>query len=204
MRRKAGPNHSPSSVMEINCRDALGDAEEPARDILHRYARLNPDELRPLFAYFKEGRRNGNLHRALMIEQLLRWHPEAAEWEWDKLFTTSGLRRKAFAVFVALEENSEADLNTVLKEANALWDYNHSEYEEARRELDKDLMGAEPKFGELLKIEREARGDDSQYHTVYRALKRVGWPGLQNGTREGLEKLVRAILWVSPDEEKGG
>lgn len=188
--------------MSIDWKSVQGTTQEPTRDVLWRYVRLTPLELRALRGQLSalataEEDGSGYLHRAWACELVLRWHPEAAEWEWERIYSSPNLWMKGRAVGLALMEWENADLREVLLRATQLLTFEQETFEKGLEELDRDLMGHDPNFGHLLRVEKASRESPESYHTVYRALTRVGWPGIEDGTRAGLRKLTRAIMWLS-------
>ena len=193
---------------EIHWREVRGLTEEPTREVLRRYVRLTPMELRALRGQLRalaanEEDEGAYLHRAWTCELVLGWHPEAAGWEWRRIYNSPNISRKGRAVAVALEQRKNASLREVLLRATQLLTFEQGTFEKGVEKLNRDLMGHDPTVRRLLQQAVEpAREAPDDYHTVYRALTRIGWPGIEQGTRGGLRKLTRAIMWLSDDDSE--
>ncbi|MCS4159506.1 hypothetical protein [Salinibacter ruber] len=168
------------------------------REALKRYARLEEAEIRRLRDTV-EGLPDSR-SRVMACDFLLNWHPEAEGWNWDKICGNPSLSKKARALTLALTEERQRQLKDVLLRACNLLSFEEAAYEAGLAKLERDLMGSEPAFGDLKEVEEASRESAESYHTIYRSLRRAGWPGIEGGSREGLEKLTQAITMLNPPD----
>lgn len=184
------------------------------REALKRYARLEEAEVRALRDALEslpeeEARRCqfGDV-RVIACNQLLKWHPEAKSWNWERILTESNQREYELpaygnALHISLLSGSDESLREVLLRADA---YLHLDTDEVEVELRKWTRGEEqdPTFGDGLIAEEGLVEDHDGYDTTYNELDNLGWPGIREGTREGLKKLAEAIYWAASAGNDGG
>lgn len=137
------------------------DEDDPAHEVVGRYARLSPFELRALrnrlrsLAEQAEGKQPEDVLQADdpfegfeariaekhcrrlagMCERILSWHPEAAGWSWDHIVGNTTLRAHAIAVQGALDNYpDEKEVTTILRTASAYWGYDSDEHADAMQQ----------------------------------------------------------------------
>ncbi|MCS3831233.1 hypothetical protein GGP91_003334 [Salinibacter ruber] len=177
------------------------------REALKRYARLEEAEVRALrdaLEGFPEEEARmcqfGDV-RVIACNKLLEWHPEAKSWNWERILSESNQREYELpayghALYNSLLSDSNESLREVLLRADA---YLHLDTDEVEGELRKWTRGQEqdPTFEDALTAEEGLVEDHDGYDTTYNELDNLGWPGIREGTREGLKKLAEAIHWAA-------
>lgn len=139
--------------------------DDPSHEVVERYARLSPFELRALrdrlrsmaekadeeqpenplqandpFEGFEGHVAARHCRRlARMCERILNWHPEAAEWHWNQIVANATLRGHAKAVQGALQNYPDEDTPTkILRTASKYYGYDPEAHTEAIEQYRKD------------------------------------------------------------------
>jgi hypothetical protein len=201
---------------EVDWTDMPGyeDEDDAAHEVVKRYARLSPFELRALRDQLRTLAKAAEDEWAAVqcrrlarhCSQVLSWHPYAAGWNWSKIVDNATLRGHAKCVRGALRNYpDETNGAPIFRVASAYYGYSRERHEEAEERQIEDEIERES-FPRVL--EEEHKGEpwietfsdgyesDAPRQRVEDQYRDAGWTA--KGGRDELEKLTEAILRATP------